>query len=110
MFKTFKITGSKWATEKIYYDWDKEKRYFDYKEIERKELGTFKFKSLKDAEIFLIANYPEYYFGAGIVQTDKESGNDFMMMAVPSYYEMEFRTSDRTEILNIITKNLLKED
>ena len=110
MFKTFQITGSKYATEKFFYDWDKERRFFHYKEIERKELGIFKFKSLKDAEIFLIANYPEYYFGACIVQTDKENGNDFVIIAVPEYYETEFKTNNRTEILNIITKNLLKED
>lgn len=107
MFKTFKITGSKYTTEKTFYDWDESKRYFHYEEIERKELGTFKFQSLKDAEIFLIANYPEYYFGACIKQID---GTDFLINADASYYEIEFQTSDRTKIINTITENLIKRN
>lgn len=104
MFKTFKITGAKYTTEKTFYDWDTDRKYFYYKEIERKELGTFKFKSLTDAEIFLIANYPEYYFGACIKQTD---GSDFSINADASYYEMEYQTNDRQKIINAITERLL---
>ena len=104
MFKTFKITGRKYTTEKSFYKWDTEHKYFYYEEIEQKELGTFKFKSLTDAEIFLIANYPEYYFGASIKQTD---GTDFLINAVADYYEMIYRTSDREKIINTITENLL---
>lgn len=104
MFKTFKITGAKFTTEKTFYDWDKEKRYFKYEQTERKELGTFKFKSLTDAEIFLIANYPDYYFGACIKQTD---GTDFLINADASYYEMEYQTSDREYIINAIAERLL---
>lgn len=109
MFKTFKIIGRKFDTEKKFYKWDDEKRFFHYDEIEEKELGIFKFKNLKEAEIFLLANFPEYYFGANIVQTDKEYGNDFLMVAVPQYYEQYYKTNDREKIINIIIKKLLEE-
>ena len=105
MFKTFKITGAKFTTEKSFYEWDTNRKYFYYKQTERAELGTFKFKNLKDAEIFLIANYPEYYFGANIIQVD---GTDFWLNAGADYYEMEYQTSDREKIINIITERLLK--
>lgn len=104
MFKTFKITGAKYTTEKSFYEWDMERKYFRYEEIERRELGTFKFKSLTDAEIFLIANYPEYYFGASIIQV---GGTDFLINAGADYYEMTYQTSDRQKIIDTITENLL---
>lgn len=103
MLKTFKITGAKFSTEKSFYKWDTEHKYFCYKKIERRELGTFKFKNLTDAERFLIANYPEYYFGACIKQTD---GTDFLINADAEYYEMIYQTSDRQKILDTITENL----
>ena len=105
MLKTFKITGAKFTTEKSYYDWDKEQKYFRYEEIERREIGIFRFKSLTDAELFLIGNYPDYYFGACIKQVD---GTDFLINADASYYEMECQTSDREKIIDIITERLLK--
>ena len=110
MFKTFKIIGCRFSTERKYYDWDKSQTYFYYDLIEEKELGIFKFKNLDAAKAFLLANYPEYYFGAGIVQTDKESGNDFWCNAVPQYYEMEYNTSDRNIILKDIIEKTLRED
>lgn len=103
MFKTFEIIGAKFATEKSYYLGDKEKKYFYYEQIETKPLGTFKFKNLKDAEIFLIANYPEYYFGACIRQLD---GTDFLVNAGASYYEMTFQTNDRAKIINSIASEI----
>ena len=106
MLKTFKITGAKFTTEKIFYDWDKDRKYFYYKETERKELGIFKFKDLTDAEIFLIANYPDYYFGASIIQI---GGTDFLINAGADYYEMEYQTSDRKKIINTITERLLNK-
>lgn len=107
MFKTFKITGTKYGTEKIYpYAWDEEKKYFSYEQIERKEIGIFKFPSLTDAQIFLIANYPEYYFGSSIQQID---GTDFCIEADVSYYEMTFQTSDRAAIIQRLTENLLNQ-
>lgn len=107
MFKTFKITGRKYTTEKSFYKWDTEHKYFYYEEIEQKELGIFKFKSLTEAELFLIGNYPEYYFGACIKQID---GTDFLINADASYYEMTYQTSDREKIIDIITENLLKRN
>lgn len=104
MLKTFKITGAKYNTEKLFRDWDTDKKYFYYERTEEKELGTFKFKSLTDAELFLIANYPEYYFGASIIQI---GGTDFLINADASYYEWEYRTSDREKIINAITERLL---
>ena len=107
MFKTFKITGVKYGTEKIFpYEWDTEKRHFNYAEIERKEIGVFKFPSLTDAEIFLIANYPEYYFSSFIQQID---GTDFSCEADVRYYEVFYNTSDRSKIIEKITENLLKQ-
>ena len=103
MFKTFKIIGSKYSTERKYYDWSKDKKYFYYDCIEEKELGTFKFKNLDEAKIFFIANYPEYYFGACIKQVD---GGDFWINAVPDYYEMLYGTSDRQVILDDILESL----
>lgn len=105
MFKTFKITGRKYTTEKSFYTWDTDRKYFYYEQTEEKELGTFKFKSLTDTEIFLIANYPDYYFGANIVQVD---GTDFLINACADYYEMQYQTNDRQKIINTITENLLK--
>jgi len=91
----------------LFYKWDKEKQYPYYKEDEEEvEFPVQQFEDTKQAEIWLITNAPEYYFGASIVEVNangsKKKHGDFSLIAVPSYYERTYGTNDRTLILNTI--------
>lgn len=102
--KTFRFIGRKFSTDKSFYDWDKEHRFFHYEQTEEKELGTFTFSDLDEADKFFLLNFPEWYFGSNIVGVDN---NDFSLQCVPEYYEQIFRTSDRKAILDRLTAELL---
>lgn len=108
--KIFKIIGRKYNEEKMYYDWDKKKKFYYYEKIEEKELCTFTFIDLHHAELFLLANYPEYYFGASIIGVDN---TDFSMVAVPEFYEQTYEMhcgrNDRKFIIEKEMENVLKK-
>lgn len=109
----FIITGSKYDTTPQYYNWDKDKKYPNYEEIETKIFNPEGITSLEEGEKWLLTNYPEYYFGASIhekykiepPQEEKEP-LDFLIIAVPSYYEAIYHTTDRTQIIKEITKEV----
>lgn len=102
--KHFIIIGYKYKTEQSFYDWDKEKRYPTYEEDgEKKEFPVQPFENLRAAEIWLLKNAPEYYFGANIVEVNADGSSkkngDFSLVAVPSYYENVYQTTDREAII-----------
>lgn len=108
--KTFKIIGRKYGNKKFYHEWDDKKEFHYYKKTDEKELGIFKFKNLLDAEIFLVANFPEWIFGANIIQVDNEKGGDFSMFAIPEYCERIYNTTDRKLIMEKELERLLKRE
>lgn len=93
--KMFKIIGRQYGTEKKYYDWSKNHKYYTYDKIAEHEFPPKKFESVRHAEKWLLENFPEWYFGANIKGVDN---NDFTMIAVPQFFEMEFGTNDREQI------------
>lgn len=101
--KHFKITGTKYSTEPRFLDWDKQHNYPFYDEIDTMEFPVMECESVHTASNWLLDNYPEYYFGCSIVQVNPDGTNvergDFLLLAIPSYYEMEFQTTDRDYIL-----------
>lgn len=105
--KYFIIVGHKYKTEPSFYDWDKEKRYPTYEEDgDKKEFPVQQFENLRAAEVWLLKNAPEYYFGSNIIEVYKDGSTkpngDFSLIAVPSYYECVYNTTDRALIINTI--------
>ena len=112
----FVIKGSKYDTSPLYYSWDSKQHYPYYKEIEEREFIPEGITSLNEGELWLLKNYPEYYFGAGIYEEyitepleEEKEQLDFCALAVPSYYEQLFETTDRQYIINELIKNKEKE-
>lgn len=106
----FIIEGAKYDTSPQYYQWDNKKMYPYYKEVEKKIFTPKGITSLNEAELWLLENEPEYYFGASIFEqykmepVDKEA-LDFSFIAIPSYYETIYDTTNRQDII----KQLIKE-
>ena len=79
----YKIIGRIFSDKPTYYEWDDEKKYPRYNELENlsKEWTVDEVHSLQDAEKWLLSNHPDYYMGCSIVQ-NCPSGN-FLASAVP---------------------------
>lgn len=99
--KKFKITGTKYDTTPSYYDWDKKHKHPTYKQIDKMVLlEEGEFESVGEAEKWLLANYPEWWFGCSITEVDSTSEMpDFLVNALVEYYECSYHTTDRKEII-----------
>lgn len=64
------------------------------------------FETLNEAEVWLLANYPEEYFGGSIQQVDENGkgfiGNDFMLIAVLDAFKEENPDLEEKDILRFI--------
>ena len=109
----FVINGAKYSSIPKYYNWDLKKNYPYYDEIEEVTFEQNDITSTKEGEIWLLQNYPKYYMGGCIYEeyvieppeTEREP-LDFLCLAVPSYYETVYKSTDRKFILNEIAKEL----
>ncbi len=103
--KTFKLNGIVYGTIK-----DTNKVWGCYEELERKELGVFKFRNLLEAEIFFVANYPDYFMGGSVVEVKDGKGGDFSLFCIPDYYESIYHTTDRKLIAEKELEMLLSRE
>ena len=106
----FTIHGGKYSTEKVsgsgglsYYESSGEATW-----------TALPFDSLEEAALFLLDTYPEYNFGANIVETDragsrKENGS-FLMIAVPDYFEEQYGTNDREQIIQEVREEMRRKE
>ena len=101
--KTCQIIGRKYSTEKRFKEWDKEKQFPSYEQIDEHKFPPKQFESIRHAEIWLLENFPEYYFGANIKCLDN---TDFSCIAIPSYYEGYYKTDNRQKIINTMLEEL----
>ena len=97
----YRVVGTITSDEASYMKWDTEHKLFPtYRIIDKVDLGIHDFDSLDDAELWLLNNHPENYFGANIVSTEN---SDFMCIATKEYFmyneegEIEFTAEEVIE-------------
>lgn len=83
--KTFMFTGRKYGEDK-------------YNPIEEKKFEPKQFESLSHAEVWFLANYPDYYFGGSIKQMNVKNP-DFVCIPVPDYYKDFYETDNMAYIV-----------
>lgn len=81
--KTFMFTGRKYGENKYNY-------------IEEKKFEPKQFESILHAEVWFLANYPDYYFGGNIQQVGGRQ--DFTCIPVPYYYKDFYKTDNMAYI------------
>ena len=107
----FVIKGVTYSDVPSYYEWDKAKEFPRYEETGQFEWIPDGISSIEEGVQWLLENYPECYMGGGVYEryVDNYDGKreplDFCALAVPSYYEAIFHTSDRGAILNMIRES-----
>ena len=107
----FVIEGALYSTEPMYYNWDNEKKYPYYEQLEAIKFTPEGITSLEEGEKWLLENHPNYYFGGGVYEKyktvppeEEKEPLDFCALAVPSYYEAVYQTRDRQKILKEIAR------
>lgn len=90
--KTFEFTGRKY---------DK-----DNNVIEEKKFEPMRFESISHAEVWFLANHPDYYFGGNIKQMNVKNP-DFVCVPVPDYYK-EFYDTDNMAYIAVKELEYLK--
>lgn len=110
----FVVKGSTYSTEPKYYSWDDKQMYPYYEELEKFEWIPDGITSITEGELWLLENHPDCYMGGSIYEqyADSYTGEreplDFCVLAVPSYYEAVYQTTDRNAILKEIEAKLLR--
>lgn len=66
--------------------------------------GPMEFEDIDHAELWLIENHPEYYFGCNIVCVDN---SDFLAKAIFEYYANIHETSDFDKLIEISKKHII---
>lgn len=84
--KTFEFTGRRYGENR-------------YECIEEKILGVREFESLNHAEMWFLANYPDWFFGGNIRQMDDVECPDFACIPVPAYYKDFYGTDNMAYIV-----------
>ena len=82
--KTFAITGRKYNESNNV--------------IEEKKFEPQRFESISHAEVWLLSNYPDYYFGGNIMQVNVKTP-DLVCVPVPSYYKEFYDTDNMAYIV-----------
>lgn len=81
--KTYRVCGAKYNEEPKYNTWDTDKKFPEYTVVDEQE-WTIDADSLKDAEKWFVANYPDYLMG-GSIQCITPNVHEFCMYAIPCY-------------------------
>lgn len=108
MYK-YRVIGTLYTSIPKYYSWDKDKTFPYFDKLEEKEWEV-EAESAKDAIIWLMNNYPEYYMG-GSAHCITVGRSEFYMTAVPcleygngNYETVDNRVAYLKQVLSRIKK------
>lgn len=111
----FVVKGSTYSTEPKYYSWDDKQMYPYYEELEKFEWIPDGITSITEGELWLLENHPDCYMGGGIYEQyvngydGPKEPLDFCALAVPSYYEGIYQTTNRNAVLKELKAKVLQK-